>query len=72
MLAAENTWCPRGLFSAKLPRGNKRLVQFMLTKKKKKKEQPDWNKFGIKLPVGGWEGRERTKENPNEVWKGVK
>lgn len=53
MLAVENTWCPRGLFSAKIPGGNKRLVRFMFAEKKKK-EQLDWNKFGA--AASGWVG----------------
>lgn len=62
MLAVENTWCPRGLFSAKIPGGNKRLVRFMFAEKKKK-EQLDWNKFGAAASgwVGGWGGEEQEK-----------
>lgn len=71
MLAVENTWCPRGLFSAKIPGGNKRLVRFMFTEKKKEgekkreKEQLDWNKFGA--AASRWVGGERKNKRKSKL-----
>lgn len=64
---------PTRTFLSKTPPRQQKVGAVYVDKKKKERKKSSLTGINLEaLPVGGWEGRERTKENPNEVWREIK